>query len=247
MESHSFEPKSTDMIKINECDLFIYTGKNMEIWADKIISSLNPDKTVVCDSSSDIELLCGDEHEKEENHFHLHTYGPHIWTNPKNAVVMVKNICSSLCTADEKNADFYKKNSLEYIKELENIDKEIRAVLNEKKNKKMIFASRFPFYYFMKEYGISYESAFTSCSGESEPDIKSVKKLTDSVKKENIKTVFYTELSDIRIPEAICDETGASSMLFHSCHNVTKDEFEKGEGYLSLMKKNVESLKEGLN
>ena len=57
----------------------------------------------------------------------------------------------------------------------------------------------------------------------------------------------YTELSDIRIPDAICEGTKAVSMLFHSCHNVTKDEFERGEGYLSLMKKNLVSLKEGLN
>lgn len=37
MESHSYEPTPSDIIKINESDLFIYTGKNMEIWSQKII------------------------------------------------------------------------------------------------------------------------------------------------------------------------------------------------------------------
>ena len=111
----------------------------------------------------------------------------------------------------------------------------------------MVFASRFPFYYFTKEYGISYESAIISCSGEAEPDIKSMTRITDIIKSENIKTVFYPELSDTKIPDAICNSTNVNKMLFHSCHNVTKEEFDNKEGYLSLMKKNVTALKEGLD
>ena len=110
----------------------------------------------------------------------------------------------------------------------------------------MIFASRFPFYYFAKDYGISYKSAISSCSADTEPDIKSMKNLTDTIKKENIKTVFYAELSDMKIPKSIAEETNVNTMLFHSCHNITKQEFENKESYISLMKKNIKALKEGL-
>ena len=46
---------------------------------------------------------------------------------------------------------------------------------------------------------------------------------------------------------AIAEETGAKMLLFHSCHNVSKDEWEAGATYLSLMRQNAENLKEGLS
>lgn len=35
-------------------------------------------------------------------------------------------------------------------------------------------------------------------------------------------------------------------MLLHSCHNVTRREFEEGVTYLKLMEQNVEALRVGL-
>ena len=45
----------------------------------------------------------------------------------------------------------------------------------------------------------------------------------------------------------ISDETGAKMLLLHSCHNVSKEDFNNGVTYLSLMKQNVENLKVGLD
>ncbi len=240
VDSHSFEPKSTDMVKISECDVFVYTGKDMEIWAEKIISSIKSENAVICDSSENITLECADEHENE--HAHNHSLDPHIWTSPKNAKIMVENILKALCHADEKNKETYKQNADIYIKELDTLDKEFEKFFSENK-KTMVFSSRFPFYYFAKDYEISYKSAFESCSAETEPDIKSMTTLIDTVKKENIETIFYTELSDPKITEAVVEQTGAKAKLFHSCHNVTKDEFERKETYLSLMRNNLNALK----
>ncbi len=239
VDSHSFEPKSTDMIKISECDIFVYTGKHMEIWAEKLISSVATENSVICDTSKGIEL------EYKENHSHNHSVDPHIWTGIKNAEIMVKNICDAFCKADEKNSGKYQKNTEEYIKELQNLDNEFKTAFSEIEDKTLVFTSRFPFYYFAKAYNINYLSAFDSCNAETEPDIKSMASLIERIKKENIKTVFYTELSDKKITDAVTTQTGATAKLFHSCHNVTKEEFEKNETYLSLMKNNLKAL-EGL-
>ena len=64
---------------------------------------------------------------------------------------------------------------------------------------------------------------------------------------EQIPVVFHTELSNEKMTDCICEATGAKKLLLHSCHNVSKDDFENGATYLSLMEQNVAALKEALN
>ena len=243
VDSHSFEPKSSDMIKVSECDLFIYTGENMELWAKKLISSVKSESTVICDTSKGITLE--NTHSTKESIEHLHNVDPHIWTSPKNAKIMVQNICTAFCEADAKNKEVYQKNTNEYLKELDKLDNDFKNVFSKLTDKALVFTSRFPFLYLSRDYYMNYISAFESCSLETEPDIKSMTTLIDTINRENIKTVFYTELSDTKITDAVTSQTGVKSSLFHSCHNVTKEEFERGETYLSLMRNNIKAL-EGL-
>lgn len=68
-------------------------------------------------------------------------------------------------------------------------------------------------------------------------------KIVDTVRDEKIPVIFYEELTEPRTAEIICGETGCAMRLFHSCHNVSRDEFEAGVGYLSLMNGNLENLR----
>lgn len=247
-ESHSFEPQTKDMIKASECDVFVYTSPYGQNQSEKILTAIANEKTVVCDTASGIKLeSTRHNHEDEENEHESHgDYDPHIWTSPKNAVRMVDNVLAAIIKADPKNMDFYRENAREYIEEINALDSGFEDFFNENKNSKMIFASRFPFLYFTKEYNVEYDSAFDDCSGETEPGVKVMQRLAEEIENEDIKTVFYIEMSDERIADTLCEETGAKKTLFHSCHNVTKDEFENGETYVSLMKNNLQALKDGL-
>lgn len=89
-------------------------------------------------------------------------------------------------------------------------------------------------------------SAFDSCGHEGEPAGKVMKDIIETVKTEKIPAVFYGEMESTKVAETIANETGAKKLLFHSCHNVTKEEFESGETYISLMEKNIKALEEGL-
>lgn len=242
-ESHSYEPETKDMINATESDVFIYTSVYMKAQAEKILNAVKNDNMIICDTSENIELR-NINHAYEETHHE--DVEPHIWTSPVNAIKMVGNICDKICEADKENEEFYRENANAYIMQLKQLDVDFQEVLKEKENKKMIFGSRFPLLYFTQEYNISYDSAFDDCSGETEPGVKVMARLIEEIKNENITTVFYTEMSDTKVADALCEETNAKKALFHSCHNVTKDEFERGETYVSLMEKNVEALKDGL-
>lgn len=182
---------------------------------------------------------------KESEHSHI--YDPHIWTDPQLAKIMVANILEGLCSADPENADVYRANAAEYVKELDGLDLEFRTIIGSAEQNEIIFGSRFAFYYFVKRYGLDYESAFDSCSAETEPSARTVKLLIDEIKEKKIPVIFYAELEEPKTAKALSAETGAKLLMLHSCHNVTKDEWESGATYLSLMKQNAENLKEGLS
>ena len=111
----------------------------------------------------------------------------------------------------------------------------------------MIFGDRFPFRYFANAYHLRYDAAFPGCSEDSEPSVRTVISLIDTVREQQIPVIFYIEFSSRRTADILAEETGAKPLLFHSCHNVSAQEIEAGATYLSLMWQNTEALKEALN
>ena len=246
VESHSFDPTPADMVRVQHSDLFLYTGKEMEPWAGSLIDGLDAG-TAVVDLSEGIALSPAGEAPQEDEHDHDHLADPHIWTSPVNAMQMVSAICDSLIAADPEGAGVYQKNAQEYTAELQALDDSFRTIVAQGKRTTIAFSGRFALHYFAQEYGLTCVSALESCSGESEPSAQSVARVISVIRDEGLPTVYYEELSDPKVGRSIAAETGAELMLFHSCHNLSKDEFHRGETYLSIMRQNADHLKAGLN
>lgn len=267
VESHSYEPTPADIIKINKSDLFIYTGEYMEGWAQSIIEGIDNKNVEILDVSKNIKLDKGEgedghnddietSHEGSEEHDeqsdekevgHNHDYDPHIWTSIINAKAMVDNILESVCELDPENADYYTKNANNYKEELNGLDKEFKDIFATAKRNEIIFAGKFALHYFAEEYGMDYEAAYDTCSTEAEPSAKVVANLIDEIKEEKIPVIYYAELTEPKVAKSISEETGVEMLVLHSCHNVSKEDFNNGVNYLSLMKQNAENLKVGLN
>lgn len=255
VESHSFDPSPTDMIAIQNADIFLYTGQYMESWAADVIEGIEGD-TCVVDLSAQIPLVKQEDVEKEHesaheghNHAesgHAHSYDPHIWTNPVYAEIMVENITAALIACDPEHADKYQAREEAYLAELDRLDTEIRAAVETAEYRELFFGGRFAMYYFTREYGLSYEAVYDSCSSETEPSVKSVMHVINEMKEKEIPVIYYEELVDPRIARTIAEETGCEMLLWHSCHSVTKKELEEGVTYLDLMWQNLENLKIGL-
>ena len=250
-ESHSYDPTPQDIISIKNCDVFICGGGESDSWIDSVLSSVDSDNcavikmTEVCELKEE-ETVEGMQEEKGEES-NEEEYDEHVWTSPKNAVLILNEIERVFCEKDEKNADAYRKNAQEYRYEIEELDREFQAVRKNAVRDEIIFADRFPMRYFTDEYSLRYYAAFPGCSSEAEPSAKTVKFLIDKVREDSIPVVFTIEFSNKAIAYAIKDETGAEILEFHSCHNVTKEQFASGVSYISLMRQNLENLKEALN
>ena len=187
-----------------------------------------------------------EEHGQEETHS-VHEIDEHVWTSPLNAVKIVEQIKEELCEIDSENASDYEENAEAYVAQLKELDQEFQDVVDHSKRKLMIFGDRFPFRYFAEAYGLDYYAAFSGCASDTEPSAATMAFLINKVQDDNIKTVLKMELSNENIAKAIAEATNADVKEFYSCHNLTAEQFADGETYLSLVEKNVETLREVLN
>ena len=249
VESHSYEPTPQDMIQIQNCDLFLYTGGESDTWVDDLLSSLeqpiNTVKMMDCVDVYEEEILEGMQAE-DSSHAHEVEYDEHVWTSPQNAILISRAIEQALCRINPENTEVYQKNADSYVSELETLDQNFRDFFAGISHKTMIFGDRFPFRYFAEEYGLDCFAAFPGCSNETEPSAATIAFLTDKVKSEKISTVFYIEFSNHQVADSIAEATGAETAPFHSCHNVSAQEQKDGASYLSLMEQNLNTLKEVL-
>ena len=252
-ESHSYEPSPRDIVTIRESDLFIYPGGESTKWVDRIIASMEiPEgkikilKLVDLVDTVEEEITEGMEDDKTEDAGGAPVFDEHVWTSPANAKSIVLSICETLCSLDNANAVFYRQNAADYIARLDELDASFRSIAESAKRKTIVFGDRFPFRYFADAFGLSYFAAFPGCSAESEPSAATVAFLINKVKNENIPVIFHIELSNEKMADTISEASGAKKLLFHSCHNITKSDFENGANYLDLQKINADHLREAL-
>lgn len=250
-ESHSYEPTPKDIIDIQKCDLFIYVGGENDEWVEDILDSVDRGqlrtlRLVDCVDTVEEEHVAGmkeERHEEEEEG----AFDEHVWTSPKNAVKIVENITEILCQEDSVNEETYRQAEKTYTEKLRNLDSEFRKVVKDAPGHTVLFGDRFPFRYFADAYGLEYYAAFPGCASDTEPSAATMAYLINKVKEEKIPVVLKMELSNDNIAKAIAEATGAEVKVFYSCHNITAEQFRAGETYLSMMEKNVGTLKEALS
>ena len=264
-ETHSYEPTPQDIIAIQNSDIFIYVGGENDAWVEDILDSM-PDagmrtlKLIDCVDTVEEEHVegmqeqPGHSHEEEEYHgdeteeaHSVHEIDEHVWTSPVNASAIVDEIKELLAQTDPENRQRYEENAEAYEAELAALDAAFREVVDNAGRRLVIFGDRFPFRYYADEYGLDYYAAFPGCASDTEPSAAVMAFLINKVAEEKVPAVLKMELSNENIANAIAEATGTEVRTFYSCHNLTAEEFENGETYLSMMQKNVETLKEVLN
>jgi zinc transport system substrate-binding protein len=190
------------------------------------------------------EYVHDDDHDGHEMEIE---YDEHIWTSPVNAMTCVNVIRDTLCEMDPEHAADYEKRAADYLEVLADIDAGLREVSANRVRNMIVVGDKFPFRYLAEEYDLSYRAAFSGCSSDTEPSAQTIAYLIDKIRDEKIPVIYYLELSSHRVSDIIGEETGAEPLLLHSCHNVTRAEFERGITYAELMYQNIENLRAGID
>ena len=258
-DSHSYEPSLSDIVAVEEADVLICNGGESELWLKKILSSSkNKDLKIISFMETDgIKLyeessllhshICNEDH--KHSHIgkqHSHTYDEHVWTSPKNAVVLTDEISRVLCEVNPKSKERYLKNAVAYTNSLKKIDDELEKISKQSSHKLIAVADRFPFLYLAKDYDFQYMALFSACSSEGDAGPKHIAEMIEEIKNHSVKSVFHIELSNKKMAKTVSEKTGAKILMLHSCQNVSKEEFESGKTYAELMEQNIKRLKEAL-
>ena len=254
VDLHSYQPTADDLIKISDCDLFVYVGGESDGWVDDALkSAANRDRKVINlldvlgDSVKEEETVEGMQEEEEDQE--EKEYDEHVWLSLKNAKTLVGAISAALQELDPDNKDAYAANADAYGQKLSALDAEYRKAVSAGTYRTLLFGDRFPFRYLVDDYGLSYYAAFAGCSAESEASFETVSFLARKVDEGKLPCVLTIEGKNHKIAETIVQNTAGKNqkiLTMDSMQSTTSQDVANGTTYLSLMAKNLDVLKEAL-
>lgn len=261
VDLHSYQPTADDIVKISDCDLFIYVGGESDEWVeDALRNAANGNMKVINllevlgDSVKTEEIVEGmqeaeHEHEDAEEHEHEEEADEHVWLSLKNAKMLVRVISKALQELDPDSKDIYAANADTYVKKLSALDAEYQAAVDAASNKTILFGDRFPFRYLVDDYGLRYYAAFVGCSAETEAGFETISFLAKRVDEWKLPCVLTIEGAQHKIAETIVRNTTAKNqrvLTMDSMQSTTSKDVKNGTTYLSVMEKNLSVLKEAL-
>lgn len=233
VEPHDWEPTIQDVQLMQNSDLIVINGVGFEDWIHDL-EELNF-QGIVVDTSKGIITKHNENFEQTE---HDHKEGdPHIWLNPVMVKAQVQNIADAFSKYDPTNSEFYQKNAIKYIEELNLLDSKIKNELSQCSNDFIAFHDAFS--YFAEEYGLTQHTIVAS-SPNSEATARTIENVITTAKNLDTKIIFTEEMTDTRTSQIIANEIGGKVLVLSPMEVQTEGD------YISRMSENLENLKEAL-
>ena len=264
VDLHSYQPTADDILKVSTCDLFIYVGGESEKWVQDALKEATNKNMVVLnlmeimgDKAKEEEIVEGMEHDHDHDHEdadhdhdeHEKEYDEHVWLSLKNTMFLSDAIAEALKKVDPSHADLYQANVDAYKKELSALDAEYAAVVDSARVKTLLFGDRFPFRYLTDDYGLKYYAAFVGCSAETEASFETVIFLAEKTDELELPVILTIEGTEHKLAETIKNNTKTKDqklLSLNSMQSTNSKDVEAGASYISIMKENLEVLKEAL-
>ncbi len=241
-----------DMVVINLMDAL---GDSVK--AEEIVEGMEAEHDHEHEEGEEDDHDHDHEEGEEEDHDHEHEEGEeceeemdeHVWLSLRNAEVLCGVIADGLGQIDSENAAVYTANAEAYTAELAELDAQYADAVANAGVKTLLFGDRFPFRYMVDDYGLDYYAAFVGCSAETEASFETIVFLAGKTDELGLSSIMTIEGSDQRIAETIRDNTASKDqqiLTMDSLQSTTLKDAANGTSYLSVMKSNLEVLKEAL-
>lgn len=236
-DPHEYEPTPSDVTEVSRASVIVENGLGLDGWLDAVVANAggDPARVVATDGTT---VLPGGEGGSSD---------PHAWLDPLNAETMVRNIAAGLSAADPEGAPIYQANADRYVDEIAAMDRDLTTrIAAVPPSARKIVTDHDAFGYFAKHYGIEVVgTVIPSLSTAAEPAAKDLVALTETIRRENVRTVFPESSVDPRLERALADEAGATlgEPLF-------ADSLGPAGGaagtYLGMMRSNMDAIVTGI-
>lgn len=227
-EPHSFEPAPGDMVAVRRADVFVYVSPRIEPWAKDVLSAAGPETLAV-----------------ESAAFAVPSEDPHVWMDFDNAGKIAAALAGALSQKDPQNKAFYQQNLDAFQAELAALDTDYQRALADCRSREVVHIGHLAFQNLAQRYHLSL-SALAGASHDGEHSARKLADLVKFIRQKNVKTIFAEETLSPRLSAAVAEETGAQILPLYTVEHVSKEDFDRGVTYTELMRRNLESLKRGL-
>lgn len=236
-EPHDYEPTTQDIVRINQSQMLVLNGGKLEAWGDKIKDQLKGTNVLIVTAGEGLankEIV--EEGEKIQD--------PHIWLDPVLAKTEAEKIEKGFEKVDPKDTAYFQENARKLYKNLDDLNLEYQKGLSSCQKKDFV-TSHAAFGYLAAQYGIK-QIPISGVSPDQEPSAQTLVNISDLIKKENIKIVFFESLVSPKLSQTIAQETGAKTMVLDPIEGISDNELNSGKNYLSVMKNNLTALQAAL-
>jgi zinc transport system substrate-binding protein len=239
---HTYEPTPAQVREVAEASVLALIGLGFEFWAEDVIeSAANPDLIVVY-TSEGIEVI-HDEHEHEG----YEIGNPHVWLDPRNAMVQVGHLRDALIEADPAHRTEYEANAGAYLAQLEALDEEIAAQVATWSHQEFI-AFHPSWLYFAQRYGLVQVAVVERTPGK-EPSPAELAEIIETARRIGARAIFAEPQFSPKATDTIAAESGAQVLFLNPLGGAlrqTQDEAEGPTSYLEMMRYNVAQMGKAL-
>ena len=171
-------------------------------------------------------------------------YDPHVWLDPMNAKQEMQNICEAFSEADPEHRADYQANYEKWAKQLDELDKIYQMTLENLSERNIVVAHE-AYGYLCRRYNLT-QVSIEGMSPDSEPDPGRMADIIDFVRANNVRAIFFEELSGSRTAETVAAETGVKLLTLSPLEGLSDRQEETGGDYFSVMEENLQQLTEAL-
>ena len=232
---HDFAPTPETASLVASANIIVRNGLDFDPYLDKLMAASGNTKAVIVDTSLGVTKLSVGEAATDPEH----AYDPHIWLDPANANIMVQHIRDALIKADPRNKLIYEGNAGHYITRLNQLNQNYTQTLSSLPNKQFV-AFHSAWRYLATRFGLTEVAVLEPTPGK-EPTAKELVTITAAIRQTKVKAIFSEPQFSPRLVETVAKDLGLQVLSLDPLETAAE-----GDTYLVTMRRNLETLRHGL-
>jgi len=240
-DPHVYEPVPKDTIVLEQSELILYNGYNLEPGLIKLIEAagVKAEKLAVGEVAEPLQLDKGGNQTVPD---------PHVWGDVENAIKMAIAIRDALIKLSPEDKEEFTKNAEQLINELQQLDNYItQQIATIPKDQRKLVTTHDAFQYYGRAYDIPIAGTLIGISTEEQPSAQTVKQLVEEIKKTGVKAIFAETTINPALIKTVAQEANVKLAPRELYSDSIGAPGSEGDSYIKMMQSNTQSIVEALS